>query len=401
MATTTEAMATVATTTRTTTTESMMSTAIGITTEVLSTIASSNSTGSDCGHHGDGGDAKGGGHKNIDELKLANQCVLGITLGLTMVAMGAAIDVKDFKIVLRRPVGVAVGFLCQVVLMPLIGFIMAVVLNLEAPYALGALIVASCPGGTTSNLYTFWTNGDICLSVIMTTISTIVAMGSMPLNLYIYSRRWISGGNVIPYTDIVITLVTIIGPVGLGMLLRWKSKKWATLIGKPFGAIGMLGIIVSIFITSYINPKIWTSSWKLYVASIAHLWIGWGMGYSIARLLRQPHRQSRTIAFETGAQHVGLALTLIAFSYKSDIQLFLQIIIYPMLFGPFSIITFSAWVLAYKVYRHYRPEETENREEDGEGKKEIEEKKEKPSATEMTNGVDIEKGEKKENVKAP
>nr|XP_054768170.1 sodium-dependent organic anion transporter-like [Lytechinus pictus] len=175
MATTTEAMATVATTTRTTTTESMMSTAIGITTEVLTTIARSNSTGSDCDHRGDGGHANDGGHKNIEELKLANQCVLGITLGLTMVAMGAAIDVKDFKIVLRRPVGVAVGFLCQVVLMPLIGFIMAVVLNLEAPYALGVLIVSSCPGGTTSNLYTFWTNGDICLSAAATITATITA----------------------------------------------------------------------------------------------------------------------------------------------------------------------------------------------------------------------------------
>lgn len=120
---------------------------------------------------------------------------------------------------------------------------------------------------------------------------------------------------------------------------------------QPFGSIGMLGIIVSIFITSYINPKIWTSSWKLYVASIAHMWIGWGLGYAIARLFRQPHRQCRTIAFETGAQHVGLALTLIAFSYKNDIQLFLQIIIYPMLFGPFSIISFSAWVGLYKIYR--------------------------------------------------
>ncbi|XP_785464.3 ileal sodium/bile acid cotransporter [Strongylocentrotus purpuratus] len=388
----------------TTTTEAIVSKAMEVATEVLATISGSNSTGSDCDHHGDGDvGTGGGGHKNIEELKLANQCVLGVTLGLTMVAMGAAIDLRDFKIVIRRPIGVLVGLICQVVLMPLIGFIMALVLKFEAPYALGALIVASCPGGTTSNLYTFWSDGDICLSVIMTTISTIVAMGSMPLNLYIYSRRWVSGATVIPYKNIIITLITIIGPVALGMLLRWKSKKWATKIGKPFGSIGMLGIIVSIFITSYINPKIWTSSWKIYVASIAHMWIGWGLGYVIARLFRQPHRQCRTIAFETGAQHVGLALTLIAFSYKNDIQLFLQIIIYPMLFGPFSIISFSAWVGLYKIYRHYRPEETNKTEvAEGGGKEEVlEERKERLNAKEMTNGGDIEKGEKKENIKAP
>ena len=92
--------------------------------------------------------------------------------------------------------------------------------------------------------------------------------------------------------------------------------------------LGMLGIIVSIILTSFINPKIWNTSWKLYFANFAHMWIGWSLGYLIARLLRQPHRQSRTIAFETGAQHVGLALALISFSFKDDHEFFLDIILY-------------------------------------------------------------------------
>lgn len=66
----------------------------------------------------------------------------------------------------------------------------------------------------------------------MTTISTVITLGSMPLNLYIYGRRWTDRGAVIPYKDIIIALVAFIGPVGLGMLLRWRSTKWGIFVGK-------------------------------------------------------------------------------------------------------------------------------------------------------------------------
>lgn len=90
--------------TMTTRTEAIVSKAMEVATEVLATISGSNSTGTDCDHHRDAdvGTGGGGGHKNIEELKLANQCVLGVTLGLTMVAMGAAIDLRDFKIVVSQ-----------------------------------------------------------------------------------------------------------------------------------------------------------------------------------------------------------------------------------------------------------------------------------------------------------
>lgn len=114
----------------------------------------------------------------------------------------------------------------------------------------------------------------------------------------------------------------------------------------------MLGIITSIIITVFINPNIWASSWKLYVATLLHMWIGWSLGYTLARLLRQPHKQSRTIAFETGLQQIGIAMTLISFSYKDDTELFLGVIVYPMFFGPFSIFSFGSWTLAYKIYRY-------------------------------------------------
>ena len=66
----------------------------------------------------------------------------------------------------------------------------------------------------------------------------------------------------------------------------------------------MLGILTSVILTIFINPAIFQSGWQLYFATLTHMWIGWGLGYTLARLLRQPHRQSRTIAFETGLQQV-------------------------------------------------------------------------------------------------
>ncbi|XP_072050036.1 ileal sodium/bile acid cotransporter-like [Amphiura filiformis] len=269
-----------------------------------------------------------------------------------MVSMGCVISIKDVKTTCRRPVGVIIGFISQFLVMPLLTFSLAHALQIKAEFAIGMLIVGCSPGGTVSNLYTYWTNGDICLSVVMTTASVILAFGMMPLNLFIYSRSWTDEASVIPYTDIVITLVCILVPVAVGMLIRYKLSRWAPIVEKINSIMALIGIPVSITLNGLINPGMFTSGWKVWFASVTLPFMGFSIGYGMALLLKQSHSKCRAIAFETGCQNVALTLTLILMTF-ADHPDFADLMTFPSLFGIFMMIDPLILVAIWRVWTKY------------------------------------------------
>ncbi|XP_072050138.1 ileal sodium/bile acid cotransporter-like [Amphiura filiformis] len=189
--------------------------------------------------------------------------------------------------------------------------------------------------------------------VVMTTASVICAFGMMPLNLFIYSRSWTDEDSVIPYTQIVITLLSILVPVIFGMIIRYKLKKLAPYIVKLGSVLGILGISVGVILNGFINPRIFTSGWKVWFASIMLPYFGFTFGYVLARILKQSHTKCRTIAFETGSQNVALSLTLISFS---DSPQFGDLMIFPSLFGIFIFVDAVIVVLLYRIVTHFKTE---------------------------------------------
>ncbi|XP_071845811.1 ileal sodium/bile acid cotransporter-like [Apostichopus japonicus] len=286
----------------------------------------------------------------IIALKRTNKIILTSLLAFIMVAMGCIVTIENFKVVLRRPVGAFIGFGCQFVILPLTAFTLAHILNLETAFALGMLITASSPGGVTSNLYTYWSDGDVCLSIVMTTVSTTAALGMLPFNLWLYSRSWTDSSQaIIPYKNIVIALILILIPVALGMLIRWKSAKIAGFVTKIGSISGLLAIGINIIINGVVNPKMFTSPWTLWFAAAALPLCGYGLGYTIAWILRQNPKQCRTISFETGAQNVAIALSLIAVTFDGT-PLFNDLMTYPSIFGLTLILEALGLVAMYRIY---------------------------------------------------
>ncbi|XP_063955768.1 ileal sodium/bile acid cotransporter-like [Lytechinus pictus] len=286
------------------------------------------------------------------DLKLATKVIHMIILIFLMISMGCTLNYKDFKKTIRKPAGFFVGMLCQFVLMPLLGFCIALAFKLHAAGALSLLVLACCPGGTLSNLYTYWVDGDVCLSVCMTAVSTAVAIGMMPLNLFIYSRVWTDDKAVIPYVNIVTTLVIILVPVAFGVFLNWW-KKWLTKYLTRIGVVcSFICIIVAFAFSIVMNPAFLRAGWKLWFCAAVLPIAGFCMGYGIARLLRQPHKKCRTIAFETGSQNVSLALTLTVITF-ADSPLFLDMLFYPSLYVCFIYIDSFPLIIGYKIYSYY------------------------------------------------
>ncbi|XP_041463822.1 ileal sodium/bile acid cotransporter-like [Lytechinus variegatus] len=284
----------------------------------------------------------------IAALKRANKYTLITILIFLMLAMGCVVKPSDFKEVLRVPKSVLIGMLCQFVLMPLSAFCLALALSLPAPMALGVLVMSCCPGGTVSNLFTFWTKGDVCLSITMTTISTIAAIGLMPLNLFIYSRRWTDDNAVIPFVSIITALVSIVIPVTIGMIIRWKRIEWTSFISKVGSILGLLGIAITITLTAIINPGMYSVSWQVWICVLTLPALGATLGYLLSWALRRPPAHCRTIAYETGLQNVSLALTLIVLTFEGSPIMF-QVFTYPSLYGPVMMVEGLLGVVVYKI----------------------------------------------------
>jgi len=107
--------------------------------------------------------------------------LLGVMMMVIMLGMGSSMTYRDFLIAFRRPKGILVGLLSQYLIMPFLGYALALLLGLPPAMAAGLILIACMPGGTTSNVFTYFSKGVLALSIMMTTVSTLVAVVTVPL----------------------------------------------------------------------------------------------------------------------------------------------------------------------------------------------------------------------------
>ncbi|UYV62775.1 hypothetical protein LAZ67_2001894 [Cordylochernes scorpioides] len=185
---------------------------------------------------------------NTPVVKLVHDVLIVLLLVAVMFAMGCHItcgesyymnpDIHDKRAIvqvwnhIRKPAGVLIGMASQFVLLPLAAFGLMTGLGLDALHATGMLVLSCSPGGVTSNIFTYFCDGDVSLSITMTTCSTLVALGMMPFNMWLYGHHLETGNIHIPYEKMAISLAAVTAPVGAGMAFRWKAPKFAPYITK-------------------------------------------------------------------------------------------------------------------------------------------------------------------------
>uniref|UniRef100_A0A8C4SNM4 Solute carrier family 10 member 6 n=1 Tax=Erpetoichthys calabaricus TaxID=27687 RepID=A0A8C4SNM4_ERPCA len=251
-----------------------------------------------------------------DPLNFAFTCVLSIMLALVVFSLGCTVEVQKLWFHIRRPWGIGLGIVCQFGLMPFIGYILSIAFALNPVHAVAVLIMGCCPGGIISNVITYWIDGDMDLSIAMTTCSTILAMGMMPLCLYIYSSSWVQSGNIkIPYTNIGITLVSLIVPVSAGIFVNYRWPKHAKKILKVGSILGWLIIVIVTVISVVLFKGSWAVDTSVLIIGVIYPIVGYVSGFALAFLLRQPWKRCRTICLETGAQNIQVCATVLQTSF--------------------------------------------------------------------------------------
>jgi len=275
------------------------------------------------------------------------QTLLLIMVFVIMFGLGAGLTPRDFKLALKRPQGLIIGFLTQFGIMPLLAFglIMLFLFQLDPAYAVpvafGALLMGAVPAGTTSNIFTYFSKGNLALSVIMTTNSTLWAILMTPLALAIYGSFIFTqeAQLEIPFTNIVATLVLmLLLPVIGGMILRRYSAN----VGAVMELLGgLVGVFFILFLMATWVPRNWnlltTTPWQTYLVAIGLGLFGIFIAYGIARAIRLHPANARTIGLETGIQNGPLAIAIVLATFADDPNVGL-ILIVPALYSLFIVI---------------------------------------------------------------
>jgi solute carrier family 10 (sodium/bile acid cotransporter), member 2 len=268
--------------------------------------------------------------------------LLGVMMMVIMLGMGASLTFRDFLIAFKKPKGVIVGIICQYGIMPFLGYLLAVLLGLPPALAVGLILMGCMPGGTTSNIFTYFSKGVLALSIMMTSVSTLVAVAAVPALIAFYSQlAGVTGEFAIPAANVAQVLVVLLVPTVIGMILRKVNPN----IGATIELIGsMLGIVVILFlVVSWVPrnyPLLLSTPWPVFFAAVGLGLIGMLLGYWLSRLLKQDNNRSRTISLETGIQNGPLAVLIVTLTFKGEMQQ--QVLLIPVLYSLFIVLTSSA-----------------------------------------------------------
>lgn len=275
--------------------------------------------------------------------------LLGIMMMVIMLGMGSSMTWRDFLIAFRKPKGILVGLVSQYVIMPFLGYALAMILGLPPAMAVGLILIACMPGGTTSNIFAYFSKGVLALSIMMTTVSTLVAVVTVPLLLNFYSGlAGVTGEYVIPAGNIAQVLIVLLVPTVLGMVLRKVNAN----AGATIELLGsLLGVIVILFLIGSWVPRnyemLLNTGLPVYIAAIGIGLTGMLLGYWLARALRQDSNRARTISLETGIQNGPLAALVITLTFTGTQQQ--EVLFIPVLYSLFIVITSSFVTMWYRL----------------------------------------------------
>ncbi|XP_028253819.1 sodium/bile acid cotransporter [Parambassis ranga] len=272
---------------------------------------------------------------------------------ITMVSLGCTMEVSKIKGHIMKPKGVAIALLAQYGVMPLTAFGLSKAFGLAEITAVVVLICGCCPGGALSNILALALQGDMNLSIVMTSCSTLLALGMMPLLLYLYCQGFSNLQNAVPYIDIIISLVMILVPCGIGILINYYRPKYSKIITKAGLTIMMIAVVVIGTITSFaIGGSILTVLSPPLMAIAALMpFIGYTFGYIISALFRLTQPERRTVAMETGCQNIQLCSTILKLAFPTEMigPLFL----FPMVYGAVQLMEAVVLIVLFRCYQRF------------------------------------------------
>ena len=264
-----------------------------------------------------------------------------IALALIMLALGLGLTGQDFLRVVKQPKDFIVGLICQLILLPIIAFILIKIFNTPLELALGVMIIAAAPGGVTSNVLTKFANGDVALSVSLTAIISLMSIISVPFIVFM-SADLLEISNISKEISMIGISMKMFLVVTLPVLLGMVIRKFATIfITSKTQMIQRISIILFVIVFA----AIWVEEWEnimSYIAQAGAITLVLNIvmmltGYYVAKFLASGVAQRKCISLECGLQNGTLAV-FVASQLFSDITFLIPTAAYALIMFITSLI---------------------------------------------------------------
>ena len=246
-----------------------------------------------------------------------------ILLALIMLGLGLGLKIEDFTRVLKTPKDFFVGFFSQLIILPLVAYLLIIILKTTPEIAIGVMIIAAAPGGVTSNILTKFANGDVALSITLTAIISLISIITVPLIIFT-SADLLGITNIsqnISMTGIALKMFLVVTvPVILGMIIRKFAENFVNSKIKIFEKLNMVLFII-FFIAAFYEEResfidfLMQAGFITLILNITMMIVAYYLGKTFASGIKQ----QKCIALECGLQNGTLAIFVSTQIFSTDI----------------------------------------------------------------------------------
>ena len=265
-------------------------------------------------------------------------------LMVVMFGMGLTLKPESFILVFKRPKDVLCGVFAQYTIMPLLAFILSRLFGLDAALAAGVILVGTCPGGTASNVITYFAKGDIALSVSITSINTILAPILTPLVTYLLLHTTVE----VNMANMLVAIINVILiPIVLGFVINRFFAEMTQRLVDLLPAVSVVAICMIVAtVVSHNADKIYTCGFIVLCVVVLHNFLGYLCGFALGKMLKMEPAKIKAFSIEIGMQNSGLATSLAGTAFPT----------LAMATVPGAI--FSVWhnisgAILAEIYRHW------------------------------------------------
>ncbi|WP_297316992.1 bile acid:sodium symporter family protein [Bifidobacterium indicum] len=244
-------------------------------------------------------------------------------LSIILFGMGLTLSLNDFKRIIKMPLMVIVGTVAHYLIMPLLAVLLCKIFRLDGMIAVGVILVGCCPSGTSSNVMSYLSRGDVALDVSIGLLSTICAPFMIPFLMNVLASRYVA----IPTEKLFLTaLEVVLIPICLGVAVHAIFKEKVQKVTVALPAISQIAILVIIGVVVAVNnAKLFTAATALVLPVVMlHNLCGYGLGFLFGKLMYRVYpkgfryAQQKAITFEVGMQDSGLGATLALQAFAAD-----------------------------------------------------------------------------------
>ena len=239
--------------------------------------------------------------------------VLPVALGIIMLGLGLSLTLADFKRVLIYPRAVFVALCCQVLLLPIVCYMVAKVFGLPPELAVGLMLLAASPGGATANLFSHLAHGDVALNITLTAVNSLISLFTLPIIVNASMQAFMSESHAIPlvFSKVVQVFAIVLVPVAIGMMIRSKSSATAESMDRPVKILSVVFLLL-VIVASIAKERAHVMEYLQQVggAALTFNLASLALGYVIPRLARVSKRQSIACGMEIGIHNCVLAIAI-------------------------------------------------------------------------------------------